>query len=90
MFSIRSLIILIFIFTPMLASATNGYFAHGTGIKNRALAGAGVAFPQDAMASATNLAKQNGAEVIKILRDRDSDVPVVLLANDPNFFIHYV
>lgn len=34
--------------------ATNGYFAHGTGIKNRALAGAGVAFPQDAMASATN------------------------------------
>lgn len=35
-------------------NATNGYFAHGTGIKNRALAGAGVAFPQDAMASATN------------------------------------
>ena len=34
--------------------ATNGYFAHGTGIKNRALAGAGVAFPQDAMAGATN------------------------------------
>jgi len=34
--------------------------------------------------------EQNGAEVIKILRDRDSDVPVVLLANDPNFFIHYV
>ena len=34
--------------------ATNGYFAHGIGIKNRALAGAGVAFPQDAMANATN------------------------------------
>ena len=34
--------------------ATNGYFAHGIGIKNRALAGAGVAFPQDAMAGATN------------------------------------
>lgn len=34
--------------------ATNGYFSHGTGIKNRALAGAGVAFPQDAMAGATN------------------------------------
>ena len=34
--------------------ATNGYFSHGAGIKNRALAGAGVAFPQDAMASATN------------------------------------
>lgn len=37
-----------------VATATNGYFAHGTGIKNRALAGAGVAFPQDAMAGATN------------------------------------
>ena len=36
------------------AHATNGYFSHGTGIKNRALAGAGVAFPQDAMAAATN------------------------------------
>ncbi len=36
------------------ALATNGYFSHGTGIKNRALAGAGVAFPQDAMANATN------------------------------------
>lgn len=35
-------------------NATNGYFAHGIGIKNRALAGAGVAFPQDAMAGATN------------------------------------
>lgn len=39
---------------PTLSLATNGYFAHGTGIKTRALAGAGVAFPQDAMASATN------------------------------------
>lgn len=38
--------------TPALA--TNGYFSHGTGIKNRALAGAGVAFPQDAMANSTN------------------------------------
>ena len=44
----------VFFLTPVLANATNGYFAHGIGIKNRALAGAGVAFPQDAMASATN------------------------------------
>lgn len=36
------------------AHATNGYFAHGTGIKNRSLAGVGVAMPLDAMASATN------------------------------------
>lgn len=46
-----------FIICLLLSSqcfATNGYFSHGTGIKNRALAGAGVAFPQDAMAGATN------------------------------------
>jgi long-chain fatty acid transport protein len=34
--------------------ATNGYFSHGTGIKNKAMAGAGVALPQDALAGATN------------------------------------
>jgi long-chain fatty acid transport protein len=37
-----------------LASATNGYFAHGYGTKNKGLAGAGVALPQDALAMATN------------------------------------
>lgn len=42
------------LFTPILANATNGYFAHGHGMKSRALAGAGVAFPQDAMAGSTN------------------------------------
>ena len=30
------------------AFATNGYFAHGYGTKNKALAGAGAALPQDA------------------------------------------
>ena len=30
---------------PAFVSATNGYFAHGTGIINRALGGAGVALP---------------------------------------------
>ena len=50
----KVLITLSIFFVPMLANATNGYFSHGTGIKNRALAGAGVAFPQDAMAGATN------------------------------------
>ncbi|MEM8844189.1 MAG: outer membrane protein transport protein [Pseudomonadota bacterium] len=48
-----SILLLTFSLLPT-AYATNGYFAHGTGIKNRALAGAGVAFPQDAMAGATN------------------------------------
>lgn len=40
-------------FSP-LAGATNGYFAHGYGIKSKALAGAGVAMPMDAMDASTN------------------------------------
>jgi long-chain fatty acid transport protein len=36
------------------AFATNGYFSHGYGTKNKGMAGAGVALPQDAMAAATN------------------------------------
>lgn len=39
---------------PGIALATNGYFAHGYGTKNKGMAGAGVALPQDAMAAATN------------------------------------
>jgi len=34
--------------------ATNGYFAHGYGTKNKGLVGAGVALPEDAMIAATN------------------------------------
>ena len=36
------------------ANATNGYFSHGYSVKNKALAGAGVALPLDAMGAATN------------------------------------
>ncbi len=36
------------------AAATNGYFAHGYGIKAKGMGGAGIAFPQDALAAATN------------------------------------
>jgi len=36
------------------AYATNGYFAHGYSIKNKALAGAGVALPTDALTATTN------------------------------------
>lgn len=50
----KILLVLSLCVAPMIANATNGYFAHGHGMKSRALAGAGVAFPQDAMASATN------------------------------------
>ena len=34
--------------------ATNGYFSHGYGAKNKGLAGGGSALPQDAMAAASN------------------------------------
>lgn len=36
------------------AQATDGYFAHGYGIKSLGLGGAGIAFSQDAIAAATN------------------------------------
>ncbi|MCW9024319.1 MAG: outer membrane protein transport protein [Gammaproteobacteria bacterium] len=39
---------------PMTASATNGYFSHGYGIKHKGMAGAGVAAPQSTMSTATN------------------------------------
>ncbi len=50
----RRFVLFVLLIAPAIVNATNGYFAHGTGIKTRALAGAGVAFPQDAMAAATN------------------------------------
>lgn len=39
---------------PGLALATNGYFAHGYGVKAQGLAGIGIALPQDGLAAATN------------------------------------
>lgn len=39
---------------PGLAFATNGYFAHGYGIKSQGIAGVGIALPQDGLAAATN------------------------------------
>jgi long-chain fatty acid transport protein len=45
-------------FVPLLlatpAQATNGYFAHGYGVKASGMAGAGIALPQDAIAAAMN------------------------------------
>lgn len=39
---------------PGLASATNGYFSHGYGIKAKGMGGAGIAQPQDTLAAAIN------------------------------------
>lgn len=39
---------------PQAALATNGYFSHGYGVKAQAVAGVGIALPQDSLAAATN------------------------------------
>ncbi len=46
--------VLIGCLAPAVATATDGYFQHGYGIKAKGMGGAGVAFPQDALAAATN------------------------------------
>ncbi len=60
-----------------LANATNGYFKIGAGSKNRGMGGAGIAVPQDSMASAINPASlaaignrvDIGAEIFKPKRN---------------------
>ena len=39
---------------PQSALATNGYFSHGYGVKSLAIAGVGIALPQDGLTAATN------------------------------------
>jgi len=51
--SILSMII-VSMFVASTAFATNGYFTHGVGTKNKAMAGAGTAHPQDAIDVANN------------------------------------
>lgn len=41
-------------FTAVSAYATNGYFTHGNGTKNKGMAGAGIALPQDAIDTVNN------------------------------------
>lgn len=45
-------ILFTFTMTAQLAYATNGYFAHGYGARNKAMAGAGTAQVEDAIAAA--------------------------------------
>lgn len=47
-------VLAVFLIAASPVWATNGYFAHGYGTKNKGLVGAGVALPQDAMIAATN------------------------------------
>lgn len=45
---------LVNVFAAGNAFATNGYFTHGVGTKNKAMAGAGIALPEDAIDVANN------------------------------------
>jgi len=56
---VRSIFIYLAVVTLLLGGvatsyATNGYFANGYSVKNKALAGAGTALPLDSLAAATN------------------------------------
>jgi long-chain fatty acid transport protein len=42
------------LFLPLAAGATNGYLPHGYGMKALGMGGAGIAYPQDAIAAAIN------------------------------------
>jgi len=52
--SLRAGIALALITSSPLALATNGYFTHGLGVKNKGLAGAGTASPHEAIANSIN------------------------------------
>jgi len=45
---------LLAVFTGANAHATDGYFAHGYGVKSQGMGGVGIALPQDAIAAASN------------------------------------
>ena len=49
-----SFIALIGLLATETASATNGYFSHGYGVKSLGIAGIGIALPQDGLAAAAN------------------------------------
>ena len=67
------------------AHATNGYFKIGYGTKNRGMAGAGIAFAQDSLASATNPSgialvgnrMEGGVELFRPLRHGQLDATVM-------------
>ncbi len=48
------MVVLFILSLVSVSAATNGYFSHGFSIKNKALAGAGVALPLDSLAMSMN------------------------------------
>ena len=58
--TLTSLAVTAALVTTPLAQATNGYFKIGYGTKNRGMAGAGMAYGQDALAPGVNPATLSG------------------------------
>ena len=50
----QKLITLFILAATAKANATDGYFAHGYGVKSQGMGGVGIALPQDALAAASN------------------------------------
>lgn len=50
----QALLPILLLLSSAPALATDGYFAHGYGVKSQGMGGAGIALPQDALAAATN------------------------------------
>jgi len=77
------------------AFATNGYFAHGYGTISKGMAGAGVALPQDAMATATNPAGMAtvgtrmdlGAALFSPIRSTTITPPGITADSDEEYFV---
>ena len=51
---LRSSALLSLVFASFSATATDGYFSHGFGVKSEGIGGVGIALPQDGLAAATN------------------------------------
>lgn len=62
--------------------ATNGYFPHGIGVKNKAMAGAGMALPEDAISIVNNPA-------VAVLLDDRTDVGLAVFQPRRNFTTFY-
>ena len=63
---------------PGIASATNGYFAHGYGMKSKGMAGVGIALPQDAPPMAAGVFGYIGYDMVRLMEDLPEPNPDTL------------
>lgn len=97
---LQKLLIAALAITSTNALATDGYFAHGYGVKSQGMGGVGIALPQDALAAATNPAGMGligdridfGATWFRPIRESEivgnaGPINAVYKANDTKNFI---